>query len=304
MKKLLIYCLLSLTLASCKNKEVEAEEEPVEGETPVTVTTVVHEPMQESIELNATSAYLQKWPVKANATGYLQTGNLQLNQYVNVGQNLYTIQTKEAKSIGNSINVLDSTFKFTGINHIRANGAGFISQLDHQNGDYVQDGEQLALITDTRSFVFLLDMPYELRPYILNKHSLQLELPDGEVLAGTITGNMPMMDIASQTQRIMLKVNPTHQLPENLIAKVKLVKTSKTMANSLPKAAILSDETQTEFWVMKMIDSAIAAKVPVEKGIETNDMVEILSPVFSANDKILVTGNYGLSDTAKVKIVQ
>jgi hypothetical protein len=53
---------------------------------------------------------------------------------------------------------------------------------------------------------------------------------------------------------------------------------------------------------MKLIDSATAVKVPVRKGIETKDRVEILEPVFSPGDKILVTGNYGLPDTAKVKV--
>jgi hypothetical protein len=53
---------------------------------------------------------------------------------------------------------------------------------------------------------------------------------------------------------------------------------------------------------MKMIDSTTAVKVPIKKGIETTDQVEILSPVFSTGDRILVTGNYGLPDTAKVKI--
>jgi hypothetical protein len=41
----------------------------------------------------------------------------------------------------------------------------------------------------------------------------------------------------------------------------------------------------------------------VTKGIETNDRIEILKPQFSVNDKILLTGNYGLPDTAKVKVV-
>jgi hypothetical protein len=41
----------------------------------------------------------------------------------------------------------------------------------------------------------------------------------------------------------------------------------------------------------------------VKKGIETADRVEILSPVFSPNDKILITGNYGLADTAKVQVL-
>jgi hypothetical protein len=54
---------------------------------------------------------------------------------------------------------------------------------------------------------------------------------------------------------------------------------------------------------MEMIDSATAVKVPVTKGIETNDRIEILKPQFSVNDKILLTGNYGLPDTAKVRVV-
>jgi uncharacterized NAD(P)/FAD-binding protein YdhS len=85
---------------------------------------------------------------------------------------------------------------------------------------------------------------------------------------------------------------------------VKVVKSEKNNTASLPKSALLTDETQSEFWVMKMIDSSTAVKVPITQGIETGDKVEILSPPFSPNDKIVVTGNYGLPDTAKVKIVQ
>src|SRR5205814_9892609 len=133
--------------------------------------------------------------------------NVQLNKYVSNGQTLYTVKTKEAQSIGNAINILDSSFKFSGVNSIHANGGGFISQIDHQIGDYVQDGDQLAVITDTKSFVFLLDMPYELRPFIINKKMLEMVLPDVEKLTAAITGNMPSMDATSQTQSIILKVN-------------------------------------------------------------------------------------------------
>ena len=298
----LMTALLSVT--ACQNNEPGEEEETVDTVTPVTVTAISNEPMEDYIELNATSSFLQKWYVKANVNGYIQTANVQLNKYVNAGQLLYTIKTKEAESIGNAINVLDSTFRFSGVNKITAAAGGFISEINHQAGDYVLDGEQLAVITDTRSFVFLLDMPYELRQYIVNKKSLELLLPDGEKLPAVISGIMPVMDSVSQTQRIILKVNPPHPIPENLVAKVRIAKSSRTNTISLPKAAVLTDETQDNFWVMKMIDSTTAVKVPVQKGIETNDRIEILSPQFSANDKILVSGNYGLADTAKVNIVQ
>jgi multidrug efflux pump subunit AcrA (membrane-fusion protein) len=301
-----ISILFSMILfVSCKGKEAApGEEETTEAITPVSVTTISTEQMMDYIDLNATSAYLQKWYVKANVNGYIQTANVQLNKSVNAGQVLFTIKTKEAQSIGNTISSLDTSLKFSGVNKISAAEGGFISEINHQAGDYVLDGEQLAVITDTRSFVFLLNMPYELRPYIITKKTLELLLPDGEKLTGTISGIMPSMDSASQTQRIILKVNPPHPIPENLIAKVRIIKSAKSGTQSLPKAAVLTNETQDEFWVMKMMDSTTAVKVPVTKGIENDDKVEILSPQFAATDRVLVTGNYGLADTAKVKIIQ
>lgn len=303
MKRTILYTLL-LIFFSCNNNEVLQEADVEVTGTPVTVTNIINGPMEEYIELNATSAFLQKWTVRSNITGYLESGNVQLNKHVTAGEILYTIKTKEAQSVGNTIDILDSTLKFTGINTIKATQTGFISELDHQLGDYVQDGEQLAVITDTKSFVFLLDLPYELRPLILNKKSLAMVLPDGENLTGIISGLMPSVDAVSQTQKVILKVNANHSIPENLIAKVKLVKASKPMTISLPKAALLTNETQGEFWVMKLFNDSMAAKVPVKKGIETAGRVEILNPTFTTNDRILVTGNYGLGDTAKVKISQ
>ncbi len=294
-----------LPAASCKNQGPAKEEEaPAVVQTPVTVTTISKEPLAEYIELNATSTFLLKNYVKANANGYVQSGSVQPGQYVNQGQVLFTVKTKEAQSLGNAVNVLDSTFRFSGTNTIKAGTKGFITQVNHQAGDYVQDGEQLAVISDLNSFVFLLDLPYELRPYVLNQKTVQLVLPDGEKLNGTIASLMPTVDATSQTQSVVIKVTANHSIPENLIAKVRILKSVKSNSASLPRAAILSDETQTNFWIMKMIDSTTAVKVPVKKGIETADQVEILSPPLSAGDKILVTGNYGLGDTAKVNIIQ
>lgn len=274
----------------------------VDARTPVTVTTVSDAPLEDYIELNAVSAFLQKSYVKAIANGYLESSDVYPGKYVEVGQTLFTLQTKEARSIGNDLKILDSTLKFSGVSTIKANQHGYITQLNHQSGDYVQDGEQLAIISDRNSFVFLLDLPYELRPYVLGKKNVELKLPDGTQLNGTIGEVMPTVDSASQTQNVVIRVATPKAIPENLIAKVRIIKSEKPRTQSLPKPALLTDETESDFWVMKMIDSATAVKVPVKKGMETKDRVEILSPLFSPTDKILVTGNYGLPDTAKVKV--
>jgi len=313
MKRITRYSLAWLTaigligLAACSsNKKADDDEDTskVQAETPVTVTTADQKSMADYIDLNATSAFLQKNYVKSNANGYIVKANIQQGQQVSEGQTLFVVKTKEAQAIGNSINVLDTTFKFSGTNSIRASKHGYISQMNHQLGDYVQDGEALATISDRSSFVFLMQLPYEMRQYVRQGESIQLTLPGGQKLDASIASFMPSVDTVAQTQSVVLKVNSGDQIPENLVAKARIVKSEKKNTQSLPKDALLANETQDEFWVMKMINATTAVKVPVTKGIESGDRVEILSPKFSATDKIIVTGNYGLTDTAKVKIVQ
>ena len=305
------YCLLLLLIASCKqaDKQEAAAKEPAEEKTeiigtPVTLTSPQHGAMSDAVEINAVSSFLLKTFVKANANGYLQTANAQLGKFVTKGEELFVIKTKESQSLGNTINAVDSSLHFDGVIHIKSPGTGYITQLNYRAGDYVQDGEQLATITDTKSFVFLLDLPYELKPFLPNNRQLQLKLPDGNILEGTLENALPTVDAVSQTQSYVIKVNTDKQIPENLIAKVSLIKKDKSNTTSLPKEAVLSNETQTEFWIMKMMDSVTAVKLPVVKGLETNSSVEILSPALKATDKILLTGNYGLSDTAKVIVIK
>jgi multidrug efflux pump subunit AcrA (membrane-fusion protein) len=214
------------------------------------------------------------------------------------------MKTKESEALGNTINALDSSFRFTGILPIHAAVSGYVQELNHQPGDYVQDGEQLAVLTDTKSFGFILNVPFELRQYVQPGQNLLILLPDGTSLPGVISSILPSVDSASQSEQALIRVSTATHIPQNIIGKVRIQKTKKENITTLPKAAILSDESQTHFWIMKMIDSVTAVKTPVVKGIEENGKVEIVSPAFLPGDKIIIAGNYGLPDTAKVKIRQ
>lgn len=302
---LIILFIASALFASCQSDSASDEEDATaDAITPVTVTHIVNGPLSDTILLNARSTFLEKSYVKSNATGYVEHVNIKPGQFVSKGQLLFVIKTKEAQSIGNTINMLDTGFKFSGVNRIRAAASGYVTQLNHQLGDYVQDGEQLAAISDHNSFAFLLQVPYEFNKLMANNQNLQLTLPDGTRLNGQVTSAMPTVDTLAQTQVLVVKVNSAQPLPENLIAKARLIKAAKSNALMLPKGAVLANETLSEFWVMKLISDSTAVKTPVKKGIETNTEVEILSPVFQPSDRIIETGNYGLADTAKIKITR
>jgi len=296
---ILLCCLMFL---SCHGNHDDHDEEELETETPVTVTHITVGDMMEVVDVNATSEFLQKTQITATTTGYLKSVDVQHGQRVSKGQVLFVLKGKEAENLGSIMDEIDSNLHFTSEIEILANCNGFISKILHQTGDYVMEGNDLAEIIDAGSLVFMMQLPYELTPYLSKNKTLQLELPDGTTLTGVVSIYMPTVDPVSQTQSIMIRVSNAGTIPENLIAKVRIIKNIKNNAIILPKEAILADETLEHFWIMKMIDEDCAVKVPVIKGIETDGMVEILSPELFENDIIIETGNYGLPDMAKVVI--
>lgn len=303
-----IFPILVLTAFGCHSpNSTVPESTPVKPGTPVTVTSIEISSLREVTELNATAAFLQKSVIKATANGYLRGGNIQLGQFVRAGQVLYTLQNKEASALGNLVGAVDTSFHLKTLLDIRANQTGFVTQLDREPGDYVQDGEQLAVISDAHSFAFVLDLPFELRRYLSQNRTVELILPDSSRLRATVSSAMPTVDPVSQTQRFVLNVpaaNGGRSIPENLIARVLWTKSIRPQAVSLPKAAVLTDEMQHEWWVMQLVDDSTAVKVPVRKGLESGDRVEIVAPKFGKDDRILISGNFGMPDTAHVMVLE
>ena len=303
MKLSIIYISLFLIFGiSCRSGHQLSEDLNTENRTPVTITHPSVGELSDVIALNATSSFLLKTYVKATSNGYLQEVDIKLGDNIVKGQKLFLIRTKEAEYLGNTINEVDSSFRFSGLNQINSPVSGYVTQLTLLAGNYVQDGETLAEISDKNSLVFLLDLPYELKPYLGYNNKVDLLLPDGQELTGSLTKSLPLVDQASQTQTYIIKVSDDVSIPENLIARVTYIKKVIPRAVTLPKEAVLTNEIQSEFWIMKMTDSTTAIKVDIQKGIESDNKVEIVAPVLLPTDNILLTGNFGLPDTARVII--
>lgn len=294
--------LLMGCLFSCKSDSPadDSSDQPGKVVTPVTVTHITQGPLANNIFLNAVSVFRKKSIIKSYVNGYIEKEFISPGQTINRGQLLFIMKTKEANALGNLS--IDSSLQFTGSVQIKANQGGYISQLDHQQGDYVMDGEQLCVIADQSSFAFILEVPFELSPYVKTGHSCDIILSDGQHIIGNIKSKLPSVDPVSQTQQYIVKVSPQLHLPENLIAKIGIARSVIPHAIELPKTALLTNVDQTQWWVMKMMNDSTAVKVPVVMGLQTDSMVQIISPVFTSSDRFLTSGNYGLPDTALVSI--
>lgn len=303
--KLLIFFWLAFALFSCKNKKEETAvaEVVVNAATPVSVAYPTDTlSIDNAISINATATYLLKSDVKANATGYITNVKINLGDAVRKGQFLFSVQTKESRALGNTINKLDKSFRFSGVTTVTCPATGYVNLLNHQIGDYVQEGEILAGITDASSFGFVMNVPYEYHDLLLNNKNLEINLPDGKTMNGHIAKVLPAVDMVSQTEKVLVKPNDQGSIPENLIVSINLKNKRNDTGIYVPKSAVLTDETQTKFWIMKLKNNTTAVKVDIVKGTENENYVQIISGNINLKDKIITTGNYGLENNAKVKV--
>jgi hypothetical protein len=296
-----LYGMVCLScLISCRNN-MEQEEKTVRPVVPVQVTSPRTGMMAEYAEMIATSAFLVRTVIKSPVTGYVQKCALSPGDKVVKDQLLFLLQTKEAAALQQdslrSINI-------KGIVNMKSPMNGALVSIDHQQGDFVQEGDVLAVLIEPGSLVFLMDVPFEMSRLVGKGHVYKLILPDNTEVNATVRSVLPSMSGASQTQRVVLQPGSSREIPENLMAKIKIVRNFKTNAWILPKSCILNDEVMKNFWIMKMISDSVAVKVPVKPGIIGADSMEVVSPVLSIADRILISGNYGVEDTITVRILK
>ncbi len=297
-----LLAMMILISLSCNHASVSSggDQETI---TPVTLTRYYIKPILSSVDLPAVSSYLNKNIIRASTTGTIENSLARQGDLVRAGQLLFTIRTREAMALVNNTGA-DSSLSFKGLINIFASRPGVVSSVSYQKGDFVAEGDELASVSDQSSLVFILEVPFELNRYIDKNKNCTILLPDKRKIKGTITGKLPEMDILSQTVKYVIKPAGAERIPANLISTMTLIKSINDSAQVFPRDAVLGNETQTEFWVMKVINDTTAIKIPVNKGFENSEEVEITAPVFRSSDRFILTGNYGLSDTARISITK
>lgn len=297
------YLVLLIVLISCGSNSKPAVEETFKVTTPVTVTSISIGTISKVLNLTATSSYLKKNTVKSNANGYITKISCNIGEYVKAGSPLYSIKTKEAEALS-KFSKTNPEFAFNGELTIKAPSSGIITEVTKQANDYVADGDQLCIIAEQSSLVFLLNVPFEQNKHAAIGTNCEILLPDSTRIQGTITSKLSGIDAVSQTQSFIVKPHTNIQLPENLTAFVQISESTKANTQVTDRNCVLTDETMENFWVMKLINDSTAIKIPVKTGIVNDSQIEIISPLFDKPDRLINTGNYGLPDTALVNIIQ
>lgn len=295
MRKIALLSTILIVLISCSNKEsAEKEQTPIVS---VKVASVMSGAIENDISLNGKTIYLKKNLVVAPISGYVQKMHVKFGDYVKKNTLLFEIQTKENKALESS------EANKMGIINVYSPSNGVISTLSiAETGAYVVEGVALCTVADNNDVLVQLNLPFEYNSLISTGTRCTLVLGEDTRFEGTVYQILPTVDEANQTQQVLIKPHTNRKLPENLNLEVRILKSKHNRACIVPRSAVMANETQTEFWVMKVVNNKLAIKVPIQKGIENDDKVEALSSTLTKSDVVVCEGGYGLNDSTVVKV--
>lgn len=299
MKNITIPLLLAFLISinhSCRQETSEESEI-------IPVVSVKAEPVLEGnieniLTLSGKSVYLKKNLVVAPIAGYIVKADARYGEVVQKDKVLFEIQTRESKAL-KSENIIADNFGYI---KVVAPSGGFINDVAvNETGGFVAEGGSLCTIVDNEDIVVQLNVPFENNSIIKAGKSCKIILPDNSVLSGVVYKVLQIVDEANQTQSVLIKPDNKRQLPENLNMTIQFVKESHLNTNLVSRTSLMTNETQNEFWVMKILNDTLAVKIPVTKGFENDSVSEVISPLLNKNDLVISEGAYGLPDSTVVK---
>lgn len=297
---LILYSFILIwILFSCQQRETtENTQAPLVS---VKTTLIKQGPIENYISFNGKTVYLKKNTIVSPIAGYITKMNVKYGDKVQKNDVLFEIQTREHRALENTgaLNVNFSNIKVT------ASSDGTINELNiSETGGYVMEGSSLCSIVENKNLMVLVNVPFEYNRLLKDNVKCQLFLSDDSSIKGHVYKTMPMINETDQTQKVLIQPETGTLLPENLNLLIQFVKEKHLNSFLVVKEAVMSNETQTEFWIMKVINENLAIKVPVLKGIENDSLVEISSPDIRINDLVIREGAYALVDSTQVNIVK
>ena len=290
---------INFTFTACK-KNIETATEK-KAPIRVLVAAVTQNHIKEYLTFNGVTQYQQKETIRANVTGYISWMKYKIGDPIRMGQTFASVRTKEQDALKEAVKIDSSLGKFINPITIKSNATGIFTLLNVTQNDYVAEGDILATVVQPASLVIQLNVPFEYENAIQIGATCEIILQNGETITAKITGTLPTIDAVAQSQLFLIAL-PKGNLPENLNVQVRTIYKEATMALTIPKSALQTNELLTEFWVMKVVDKSLAVKQNVVPLLKSDSLIQIKSEGLTLHDLVITQGGYQLQDSTIVSL--
>ncbi|WP_031428295.1 efflux RND transporter periplasmic adaptor subunit [Flavimarina sp. Hel_I_48] len=269
----------------------------------VRAATVEVTNIKEYREYNGVTQYQKKENLRSQVTGYVTYLPYGRGAGIRRGATFATLHTKEQAALADAVSIDSSLAQFTKPLRITSNASGTLTQLNVVKGDYVAEGDILAVITQPETLVVKVNVPFDQKKGMALGTRCQVILPEGASVDARVTGMLPVIDSVDQTQTFLIAM-PNANLPEGLNVNVRTIVKQDSTALAVPQQALQTNELMTDFWVMKIVDDSLATKQEVIPLLQNDSVVQIKSSNVKLGDRVVTEGSYQMQDSTKVKIMR
>ncbi len=181
--------------------------------------------------------------------------------------------------------------------------SGTISKRNIKNGDFLQMNTRVFSIVDMNSLITRVYIPEKDISNIKVRQQARVtsDALDGKVFNGRIKMISPVVDPTNGTVKVTIALSGyKNQIKPGMFVKCHIITDSHKDTLLVSKKAVIYNGLQS---VVFKVDKGVAHKIVLDLGYQDAEKVEVLNKELKADDKIIVTGQYGLKDKDEVKII-
>jgi HlyD family secretion protein len=184
--------------------------------------------------------------------------------------------------------------------------SGTVTQIGVSVGETVGPTSQIAVIENLNRLELDIALPGNVAQKVSAGQKVFFTTPSlpGQNFQTSIYSISPQVDPKTGTlTALAFFPNVTHALPAESSAKVDIIIKKAPQALIVPLSALLTDSGTGETSVVVITANDIVSVRKVKTGLVSNGKVQIIQGL-SPDDFVAVSGEYGLADGTKVKIVE
>jgi len=232
---------------------------------------------------------------------------------MDIAQAAYQSSRAQFESARSSLTQAQEDFNNT---VVRAPVTGVITSRALEVGDLATTGTELFQVASTNGYESRIYLPVQdWRAVVVGQEvNLRLSNESGVSASGVVSRKSPQLDATTGLGEVVITLtNMGNSIYPGVLAENIINITTKDQAMIVPRSALVEQvetvinpesntiELERTYSVFVSRGDSVAERRQLELGIEQGDRIEVLSGLLP-NDKIIVTGQSGLEDGARIAV--
>jgi len=187
---------------------------------------------------------------------------------------------------------------------LRTPKAGVVLSHKANAGDFVSEGDEIATLAEAGSIAFVAQIGQSDLPAIHPGVEATVELAaEGKALPGVVHGALPAA--SSENLSVPVRIDftgPTPDVGVGLFGTARITVAEHRDVLMVPRAALLRDDVTGISRVALIAPEGAVHWVEVTPGASAHELIEVEAPALEAGARVVVSGQVGLPEGARVRV--